>query len=170
MNRIDEIQDRDNILYGGIRGENALLIDGFLRSIIARSTVHRLWYTEFPPNPDIGTMCISTAIWEGKCYWYDREAPPGLPLSQLKLPARMSRWTMPMSSDVSVNQLSGGWNRIRCEIGSNHFFGVGHGLDYPWDAQRAFLAQLGYISNSLVREGWGKWSSLQPLIGQERLL
>ena len=77
---------------------------------------------------------------------------------------------MPRGSGKGVNQLSDGWKRIRCEIESDHVLGFHDGLDYPWDAQRAFLAQLGYISNSLVREGWGKWSSLQPLIGQEPLL
>jgi len=66
INRFHEIQGQDNILYGGIRGEDVLLVDGFLRSIVARSTVHTLWYTEFPLNPGTGTMCISTDIWEGK--------------------------------------------------------------------------------------------------------
>ena len=77
---------------------------------------------------------------------------------------------MPRGGGEGVNQPSGGWKRIRCEIGSDRELIFGHGLDYPSDAQCAFLSQLGYISNSLVREGWGKWPPLQQLIGQERLL
>ena len=99
---------------------------------------------------------------------------PHLPIAQLRFPSQLQNGWELVTNDPefeAIDQLRNGWKHTRYKMETSppdlYCINFREQAENVWDVQRAVLAQLGYITNSLFPTGLGRWKSLKPVIGNK---